>query len=140
MDERLPSNRDLPRTTVNLQESLNAMKRDKITGTTEDVRNEQFQNMLILMCNVSTEKKCFFEVCVFCSSMARNRLISVLVLYFSNTYGLLTKFVQSSWLDIGLVLFFACLWWDRDEVKIYKLHKLWTIKSRKKNEGNIQPS
>ena len=27
-----------------------------------------------------------------------------------NTYGLLTKFVRSRWLDIGLVLFFASLW------------------------------
>ena len=27
-----------------------------------------------------------------------------------HAYGLLTKFVRSRWLDIGQVLFFACLW------------------------------
>ena len=36
-------------------------------------------------------------------------------------YGLLTKFVRSRWLDIGLVLF--CVFMDRDEVEVHKLAK-----------------
>ena len=39
--------------------------------------------------------------------------------------------VWSRWLDIGQVLFFACLW--RDEVEVHK-------HAKKKNEANIQPS
>ena len=38
---------------------------------------------------------------------------------------LLTKFVRSRWLDIGLVLFFACLWTET---------KSRSINSQKKNE------
>ena len=42
-------------------------------------------------------------------------------------YGLLTKFVQSRWLDIGQVL-------------VLRVYGPRQIKSQKKNEANIQPS
>ena len=45
-------------------------------------------------------------------------------------YGLLTKLVRSRWLDIGQVLFFACLWTET---------KSRSINTQKKNEANIQP-
>jgi len=48
-----------------------------------------------------------------------------------NKYGLLTKLVQLRWLDIGQVLFFACLWTSTPSR---------SINSQKKNEANIQPS
>ena len=44
---------------------------------------------------------------------------------------LLTKFVRSKWLDIGLVLFFASLWTSTSSR---------SINTQKKNLANIQPS
>ena len=44
---------------------------------------------------------------------------------------LLTKFVQSRWLDIGLVLFFASLWTSTSSR---------SINTQRKNLANIQPS
>ena len=44
-----------------------------------------------------------------------------------NTFGLLTKFVRSRWLDIGQVLFFVCLYGPRRSrgpfVSVHKLAK-----------------
>ena len=45
---------------------------------------------------------------------------------------LLTKLVRSRWLNIGLILFFFCMFMDRDGVEVHK--------HAKKNRANIQTS
>lgn len=41
-----------------------------------------------------------------------------------HTYGVLTKFGRSIWLDIGLALFSACLWTETESRSINKQEKL----------------
>ena len=63
-------------------------------------------------------------------TMYRDNPISYAYEQDANIYALLTKLVQSRWLDVGQVLF--CVFMDRDGVEVHK--------NAKKNEANIQPS